>query len=134
MTTRRVLARSAVLTATLAVLAVPATGSAAVRWFHSPTGNLSCEVADHDTRGSYAYCQSERTPVSAKLAPNGTVRICTGTGCLGNGPEDAITLRYGRSVTVGRYRCTSRADGIRCRVRASGRGFLINASGVTRLR
>ncbi|MFN8111457.1 MAG: DUF6636 domain-containing protein [Thermoleophilia bacterium] len=119
--------------AAAALLAGAGSAAAAVHWFKSPTGNLSCEVADHDSRGSYAYCQSERKPVSAKLRLSGVVKVCTGETCLGNGPEGTPVLAYGHAVTVGRFRCTSRADGIRCRVKATGRGYLINGSGVTRL-
>lgn len=115
--------------AMLLTAAVPALGTA--RWFHSPSGNLSCEVTDHDSvRGNHAYCQSARTPVSATLTPKGSIKICRGERCLGNGPEDATTLGYGHAIVVGRFRCTSRVDGIRCRVHATGRGYLISSSGV----
>jgi hypothetical protein len=59
--------------------------------------------------------------------------IKRGLPCLGNEPENAFTLRYGRSIRVGPFRCTSRTDGIRCVVIRTGRGFLINRAGVTRL-
>jgi hypothetical protein len=51
---------------------------------------------------------------------------CPGTRCLGNGPENAFTLRYGRSVTVGPFRCTSQTSGMRCVTTSSGHGFLIS--------
>jgi hypothetical protein len=59
--------------------------------------------------------------------------VCRGVGCLGNGPENAFTLRYGRSVRVGPFRCTSRRDGMLCVVVRSGHGFLINRDRVKRL-
>lgn len=123
----------AALAAVVALSVAPA-ASAAVRWIDSPTGNLACEMADHDRRGSYVTCQSLRRPRSVTMGPRGGLRICRGEACLGNPPFDAtVTLAYGRSARLGRYRCTSSEDGMRCRVIASGRGFLITRDGVRRI-
>ena len=43
------------------------------------------------------------------------------------------TLAYGRQITVGRFRCLSLQIGVRCTVIQSGKGFLINRDGVTRV-
>jgi hypothetical protein len=59
--------------------------------------------------------------------------VRSGLICQGNEPENAFTLAYGRSIRVGPFRCTSRTDGMRCVVIRTGRGFLINRAGVTRL-
>jgi hypothetical protein len=107
--------------------------SAAVRWFHSPTGNIQCQVSAHDTRGTAAYCQTFKPGRSVTLSASGALKTCHGAGCLGNGPEDAFTLKYGRSVTVGPFRCTSLQSGMRCVVKASGRGFLLSRKGVKRI-
>ena len=110
-----------------------ASASAAVRWFHSPSGNIECEVSSGGAHGAYAYCQTFRPAASARLSANGRVHVCRGTGCLGNGPENAFTLGYGRSVRVGAFRCTSLARGMRCVVIISGRGFLIARQGIKRI-
>jgi hypothetical protein len=122
---------SRVLAVFLALLALPAaTATAKVRWFHSPSGNIQCEVASHDARGNYAYCQTFEPAASVKLDLRGHSRLCRGMGCLGDGPENAFTLAYGRSVTVGAFRCSSSTAGMRCVV---GRhGFAISRAGVRR--
>jgi hypothetical protein len=113
-------------------LASPA--GAAVASFHSPSGNIQCEVGwKRAGVGTYAYCQTFRPPRSVSLRRTGTFTSCRGTGCLGDGPEDAFTLGYGRSVRVGGFRCTSRTNGITCIVRASGRGFRIARQGLVRI-
>ena len=106
---------------------------ATVSWFHSPSGNIQCEVAAADLRGTYAYCQTFVRPRSVRLSASGRMRVCTGTGCLGNGPENAFTLRYGRSVHVGPFRCTSLVSGMRCVVARTGRGFQISRETLTRV-
>jgi hypothetical protein len=104
----------------------PAAG-ATVRWFHSPSGNIECEV-----RSAYAYCQTWKPPRSVELRVSGRLRRCSGVRCLGNGPTNATTLRYGRSLVVGPFRCTSLTIGMRCLVRSTGHGFLLSRAGIAR--
>jgi hypothetical protein len=120
------------ITAALLALAIPATASAKVRWFHSPTGNIECEVAANDTRGTYAYCQTFQPVESVKLNAAGHSKACTGGSCVGDGPENAFTLHYGDAVRVGPFRCTSRTSGMTCRVVGKGHGFVISRSGIRR--
>jgi hypothetical protein len=102
-----------------------------IAWFHSPSGNIQCEVASHDVRGTYASCQTFRPLQTATLRANGRTTACTHGACpVGNGPENAITLAYGRSIRVGVFRCTSRVTGVRCVVIATGHGFTIARKGV----
>lgn len=125
--------RAGIVAATVIAVAIPASSAlAVVRWFHSPTRNIQCEVASARSRGTYAYCQTFRKPKSVTLKATGRMTTCTGNRCLGNGPENAFTLRYGRSTTVGPFRCTSRVNGMRCDVRRTGRGFLISQAGLRR--
>jgi hypothetical protein len=113
-----------------------ASGSAAaepqtVRWFHSPSGNIQCEVASGDPRGTYAYCQTFTPLQTAKLRRNGHTAVCSRRSCpVGNGPEGAPALGYGRSLRVGVFRCSSARSGVRCVVVASGRGFAIARAGI----
>ena len=117
-----------------AALAGAATAEARVAWFLSPSGNLGCEVADHDPRGAYAFCQSDRRPQTVRMAVTGRLRICRGERCLGDPPENTPTLAYGRQVRVGRFRCASEQAGIRCTVVATGRGFVIDRETVRPVR
>jgi hypothetical protein len=119
----------------------------AVRWFHSPSGNIQCEVASYEpppllglslrpeVRGTYAYCQTFEPRQTAILTANGRTSICVGPTCsVGDGPEDATVLPHGLSIRVGIFRCTSAVTGISCFVIASGRGFRIARQGVVRVR
>jgi hypothetical protein len=115
------------------LIAAALAAAATVTWFHSPSGNIQCEVAAADRRGTYAYCQTFVRPRSVKLSASGRMHVCTGTGCLGNGPENAYTLRYGRSVRLGPFRCTSLVSGMRCVVVRTGHGFVISREKLTRV-
>ena len=74
---------------------------------------------------------------SARLAAGGELDVCRSTvrgdagGCLTPGTIKAPTVRAGRSVTVGPFRCTVVAAGVRCVVTASGKGFAMTAADVT---
>jgi hypothetical protein len=117
-----------------AALAGAATAQAKVAWFLSPSGNLGCEVADHDPRGAYAFCQSNQRPQTVRMAVSGRLRICRGVHCLGDPPENTPTLPYGRRVRVGRFGCTSEQAGIRCTVIATGKGFVLDRKTVRPIR
>ena len=104
--------------------------STAVRWFHSPSGNIQCEVASGDSRGTYAYCQTTTPTRTARLTANGHTKVCSRRCSIGDGPENATTLGYGKSLNVGKFRCTSQSAGMRCVVAATGRGFRISRDGV----
>jgi hypothetical protein len=103
-----------------------------VRWFHSPSGNIQCEVASADPRGTYAYCQTFTPLQTATLIPTGRTTVCSHRTCsVGNGPVGATTLAYGRSIRVGIFECSSSTSGMRCVVTASRHGFTIARRGVT---
>jgi hypothetical protein len=90
----RLASRAGIVAATVIAVAVPASSAlAGVRWFHSPTRNIQCEVSSGRPRGTYAYCQTFRRPRSVTLRATGRMTTCTGNRCLGNGPENAFTLR-----------------------------------------
>jgi hypothetical protein len=99
--------------------------------FFSPDRRVSCNMEDPPTRGYYVYCNASGLH-AAWLGPDGHAVICN-SGCLGmNGPTTP-TLGYGKQITVGRFRCSSASAGITCVVIRSGKGFLINSAGVTRV-
>ena len=132
---RLVAAGATLMVAVTPALTMPALTSAAQAsvFFHSPTGNIECELdaggAGLPTR---AYCQTFSPARSVTMRRSGALKLCSGGGCLGNGPDNATTLGYGRSVHYGPFRCSSRVGGITCTV-ASGRGFTISKSGIQRL-
>jgi hypothetical protein len=124
---RRSLLLSIALTLTVASPAL-----AEVKWFYSPSNNISCEVSSGGERGAYAFCQSLQKPRSVKLSKQGTLNVCHGTKCLGDGPEDAFKLGYGKSIEVDNFKCTSKRAGMRCSVSPSGRGFELSRDALDR--
>jgi hypothetical protein len=122
----------------VAVLAGPApagasagSASATQRFFRSPSGNIECEL-DHGQAGlaNAAYCQTFTPSRSVTLNPAGTLKVCSGQGCIGNGPDNETTLPYGSSTSLGPFRCASLTSGVRCTL-ASGKGFTISRAGVS---
>jgi hypothetical protein len=124
---RRFLVLSIALTLTVASPAL-----AEVTWFHSPSRNISCEVSSGGERGASAFCQSLQEPQSVTLSEQGTMKVCHGTKCLGDGPEGAFELGYGKSIKVGNFKCTSKKAGMRCSHFPSGRGFELSRHAVDR--
>lgn len=98
------------------------------RWFHSPSDNINCEVeAPGDAR-----CETFLPAESVEMTWRGTLIECHGLRCIANGPVNATTLAYGRSMRVGEFRCTSLRTGIRCLVETrSPHGFLISRAGIS---
>lgn len=106
--------------------------------FFSPSRNLFCSIGDHGARGGAVNCYSRNPEHRVGMGLDGRLHICRGVGCIGNAGIDdpqptPRLLSYGRQITVGRFRCRSEASGITCVVIRSGRGFLINRDGVTRV-
>jgi hypothetical protein len=71
--------------------------------------------------------------VGVTLRASGRLEVCHGGRCVGNAPSGTSTLRYGRSITLGPFRCTSLQVGVRCIVTKLGHGFTLGAHGVTRV-
>jgi hypothetical protein len=109
-------------------------GEPTSRTFYTPSKNIWCSLGDSsDYLG--VSCYSLRAPQRVKMGAAGRLRICHGRRCLGCGcaPEGVPTLRYGRQITVGRFRCLSRRTGVRCTVVSLGKGFLINRDTIKRV-
>lgn len=110
------------------------------RGFYSPSHRIACGMSD-DSNFSSVDCQSFAPTLSQKVKMNRTGRltICQDRGTrnrcnIGNPGEGTPTLRYGRQITVGRFRCLSLRSGMRCTVIQSGKGFLISTTNVRRVR
>jgi hypothetical protein len=122
------MARSVLVLIALAIVAGASASSSAARarWFHSPSKNISCELGvSRPLLGTYAFCATLHPPRCVTLKANGQTRAPQNC-LLGNEPENTFTLRYGRSVRLGPFRCTSRRAGMRCVIVRSGHGFLIS--------
>ena len=111
------------------------------RGFYSPSRNIACGMFD-DSSYSYVNCQSRVPPQNVTMHASGRLTICrdptpsnvTNDCNLGDPGEGVIpVLAYGKQITVGRFRCQSLPTGVRCTVIRSGKGFLINRDGVSRV-
>jgi hypothetical protein len=112
---------------------VTSTGPTLVRHvsFLSPDRKIWCRIDDR------AWCVTARPEErSGTLTRNGEVEICEGY-CTQNWHDDAPVLRRGQRSERNGFRCAAAANGITCTVLAGagkGKGFLINARGVTLVR
>lgn len=114
-------------------------GEPKARGFDSPSLNINCGMFDQ-TGYRYVRCQSRVPPQVAMLYPSGRVTICRNPSngsnvcSLGDRGENPIEiLPYGRQIAVGQFRCLSLEIGVKCTVIGSGKGFLINRDGVSRV-
>lgn len=129
------LLRRALLAAFVFVLEPAAGASAEFKPFRSPSGNIGCyvdtsagarcDIAERDwTVSRPAGCPSDMDFGQGLIVTRrgrGHV-VCAGDTALGAGK----ILAYGRSVSAGRYTCTSRTSGVTCRNGKSGHGFFIS--------
>jgi hypothetical protein len=103
--------------------------------FYSPSRNLSCGMWDDRRPGpsNGVRCESGKKPQRVTMGVDGRLGICRGQRCIGNIGENTPTLAYGKQITIGRFRCFSLKAGVKCIVISSSRGFLINATGITKV-
>jgi hypothetical protein len=106
--------------------------------FLSPDRKVWCRITKDATEND-AWCGTETPSRLATVKPSGAVTVCNGTSpgdCLQNWDDHATVLRYGQGSELYGYRCVSQKNGITCTVIAGagqGKGFLINAAGVTKV-
>jgi serine/threonine protein kinase, bacterial len=103
-----------------------------VKFFQSPSGNISCEI---DYKRGYgmsdtAYCLSLKPLQNVSMNSDGVLTVCTGESCGSNPPEGEPTLPYNHTTGIGPFTCLSAVSGLTCTV-VSGRGFTISNSGIT---
>lgn len=126
--------RVAVVLSALLVASLSPTAQAdpGVQFFHSPSGNISCEIDYQRGPGNpdSAYCVSGTPPQHVSMNPDGILDVCTGVSCMSNGPIDQFNLPYGQTTGLGPFTCLSEVSGMTCTV-GSGKGFTISRSGIT---
>lgn len=102
-----------------AALTVPAAASAASGSFQTPSGNIVCSYWT-----GYAGaldCTVRSADVTYSMTRTGFPRVYDAYGRRAG----AFTLGYGRRVSVGSFRCTSRYDGLHC-VNRRGHGYFLS--------
>ncbi|MGD0453712.1 MAG: DUF4232 domain-containing protein [Solirubrobacteraceae bacterium] len=114
----------------------PLVASEEQEYFRSPSAGIQCELGVNvGSVPAFAYCQTATSRMSIRsvtMTSSGHLKICAGVACLANPPENVHVLAHGHHTTLGPFRCVSLSAGVQCRV-ASGRGFLIGPSGITRI-
>jgi hypothetical protein len=124
--------RAFVTASAVAALLGAAPGASAARVsadFFSPSGNIQCAM-----QRTVVICSTLKPFRRVDMNIHGSLHGCrVKIRCEGNLGEGAFELRYGHSVRVGRFKCTSRTTGVTCKVVKSGKGFRINRSGIKRV-
>jgi hypothetical protein len=96
-----------------------------------PVG-VSCELDYTPPSFEQVYCGRFKPPASVTMKPSGAAKRCSGDKCLGNPGEGSPTLAYGKSVSIGPFRCLSSSSGVVCTA-TTGRGFVFSRSSITKL-
>jgi hypothetical protein len=114
------------LLATGVLASVPASASAAIRSFRSPTGKLGCMFYSDPDVPPQVRCDweggNDRALVLDETRKGKRIKI-TDTVL----DSKAKALAYGKSTKFGRLTCTSRTSGITCKSSKSGHGFTVAA-------
>jgi hypothetical protein len=123
------------LTAKVSAGAAPAKSAESAIVFSPLAYGITCHMTDDGSfTGSWVYCWIGANPhpaVHVKLNLDGRFSL-TATTAIPVGLGGRSTP-YGIQVTVGRFRCQSLHSGMKCTVIQSGKGFLVNSAGATRV-
>jgi hypothetical protein len=113
------------LAATGVATVVPASADAAVRTFRSPSGKLGCQFYSDPDVSRQVRCEwrggNDRALTLDEARKGKRIKI---TDTVFD--PDAKPLAYGKSLTFGRLRCTSRKSGITCKSLRSKHGFTVS--------
>jgi len=103
--------------------------------FLSPDRKIWCHIVTDGTEDD-VFCANKSPVGLARLNRNGALAFCNGTSgdiCFQNWDSSAPVLRYGQQSELNGFRCVSERKGITCTLIQSGKGFLINRDGVSRI-
>jgi hypothetical protein len=132
----------ALVAGALGASAAGALPNKAIEFFaRTARGTASCAIYDHYAGSTEAFCESFRPGRESKATVNasGKVSLCASKNTradrcgLGNAGDNTPTFGKGRTVVMGAFRCVVEAEGVRCVVSASGKGFLFNPSRAVRV-
>jgi hypothetical protein len=106
----------------------PAGALARTVFIQSPSHNIACQLDSH----SGALCTVLSLSRQASVSQHGKVRIFDQSS---NPPSGGVrTLKYGKSLRVGKVRCISRRTGMRCVHVPTGHGYTASRQGIIRLK
>jgi hypothetical protein len=135
MTRNRLLLLATACGAATAIVA-PASASAALRFFQSPSGNIDCIIDATSVRCDIQK-KSWKPPAKPKTCPvdwgNGLgvdargrgYVVCAGDTAQAPPGEPYPTLAFGKSIKAGRITCSSATAGITCK-NTQAHGFFIS--------
>jgi hypothetical protein len=100
--------------------------------FLSPAEDVWCLLGDEISPETRCATNSQR--FGGTVSPDGTVTLCQDEAypCFQNWDFDAPVLRDGQASALNGFSCVAENGGITCTIE-SGRGFHIDANGVTEL-
>jgi hypothetical protein len=122
--------------------AAQATASEFLVHFVTADRNIECEMVDPNGTSGNVTCvlhskgyttrgDTDNHGLTARDHPHWDIEY-SGAVVVGlsrreiHGPNPARILRYGQTLTVGNFRCSSRVSGLTCISRHSGHGFLLS--------
>lgn len=88
-------------------------------------GNVTCGINRNRFRGSHSGFDSEKPSRRWFVDVNQFPVVEVSTRPFGSSP--VRVLRYGQTLRVGFFRCTSRVAGLTCVSRHSGHGFFLSS-------
>jgi hypothetical protein len=116
---------SALLLGLLILCVSPAGALARTREFQTPSHQIRCLYSSSGGPGAFVRCDALfLNDVGFFIHRRGRGRREHVTDAAA-GPHAAV-LRYGRSLVLGPFRCTSRRTGLTCKSRVSGHGFTVS--------
>jgi len=87
-------------------------------------GNVTCGIHRNRFRGSRSGPDAEKPSRRWFVGVNQIALVEVSTRPFGSSPMRV--LRYGQTLRVGFFRCTSRVAGLTCLSRHSGHGFFLS--------
>lgn len=115
---------AALLVAGVACAATSASADARLVAFKSPSGNITCVMSS--SNGAFAQCELRSMRIGGGFMVPARGRVHRYDVDDDDLADQRFVLPYGRSRSLGRFRCSSRESGMSCRNRRSGHGFTIS--------
>jgi hypothetical protein len=124
--------RRLVLSAALLAAAIAPASAIAIVGFHSPSGNIRCDILKTGIRCDIQQktWQSPPKPNSCEfdwgqsigLGKRGKAHF----NCVSDATDPGSELAYGDSIARHRFRCKSLTSGVRCVNKRNGHGFKLS--------
>src|SRR5512133_3945303 len=124
--------RKLVLLAAMLTTAVAPAGAAALVGFHSPSGNIRCDIIKIGVRCDIQQksWKSPPKPSSCEFDWGGSIFLSRHGKpqflCVSDATVQGPALAYGDSISRHRFRCKSLTSGIRCVNKRNGHGFKLS--------